>query len=319
MIEPLRLIYAGTPAFAVPALQALIRNAHQVLAVYTQPDRPSGRGRKLQASPVKQLAGQYGIPVHQPLTLRDSSVQAALAEIKPDVMIVAAYGLILPPEVLAIPAKGCINIHASLLPHWRGAAPIQRALMAGDSKTGITLMQMNTGLDTGDILLQEAIPIGFADTGQILHDALSQLGGRLLLEGLKSLQAGCLHPVPQDESKASYAKKITKEEAWLDWRQSAESLERQIRAFNPWPVAQTMAMKKGEETVLRIWNAHVLHETTISPPGTVLRVSKEGVDIATGLGIVRARELQWPGSRSLSAADFVNATDILGQCLKTIH
>lgn len=316
MSEPLKLIYAGTPAFAVPPLDALIQSQHSVVAVYTQPDRPAGRGRHLQASPVKRLAEQHEIPVYQPLSLRDPSEHVVLAGFKADVMIVAAYGLILPSEVLAIPIAGCINIHASLLPRWRGAAPIQRALMAGDSETGITLMQMNAGLDAGDILLKTTVPIAPTTTGQQLHDILSEAGSLLLLKGLDALQAGLLQPIPQSDAGVSYAKKISKDEAWLDWQLPAERLVQKICAFNPWPVAQTMALKKDRKTILRIWNALALPETTDQPPGTVLCANKKGIDIACGHGLVRVTELQWPGSRPLEAMDFTNASDIVGQCLK---
>ncbi len=240
----LRVVFMGTPEFSVPAREQLLLDQHQVVAVYTQPDRPAGRGRKLTPSPIKHLALEHGIPVEQPERLKPPEVQARLRAYAPDVMVVAAYGLILPRAVLEIPKHGCLNIHASLLPRWRGAAPIQRAILAGDAETGVTLMQMAAGLDTGDMLLKAVTPIGPGDTAQELHDRLAEQGAQLLLDCLEDLQAGRLRPEPQDEALATYAEKLSKAEAELDWFLSAAVLDRQVRAFNPWPGCYTRWREK---------------------------------------------------------------------------
>lgn len=307
----MKIVYAGTPEFAVPALAALLASPHTVCAVYTQPDRPAGRGRKLQASPVKQCAQAHGIPVFQPESLKTPESQQQLTMLQPDLMVVAAYGLILPPEVLRIPPHGCLNIHASLLPRWRGAAPIQRAILAGDSTTGITLMQMDRGLDTGAMLLKKSCPINSDDTAQSLHDRLAPLGAEVLLEGLKQLAAGTLQAEAQIDAQASYAKKLNKAEALLDWHNSAEQLRRQIHAFNPWPVAQT----QYHDNMLRIWKAQTLNDTSGAAPGTVLRAQAEGIDVATGNGVLRITQLQLPGGRALHAADFIHAHALDGVVL----
>lgn len=307
----MKIVYAGTPAFAVPALQALVASGHEVCAVYTQPDRPAGRGRKLQASPVKQCAQAHAIPVYQPPTLKDSDSQRQLADLQADLMVVVAYGLILPPAVLALPRYGCVNIHASLLPRWRGAAPIQRAILAGDAITGITLMQMDAGLDTGAMLLKKTCAITESDTAQTLLDRLAPLGASALLELLPQIGAGILRPAPQDDSQASYAQKLSKAEAQLDWQRDAVQLQRQVRAFNPWPVAQTIY----GALALRIFAAEVIDATSTASPGSVLRASAAGVDVATGRGILRITELQLPGGRVMSAADFVHAHALDGVML----
>ena len=248
MPAPLKIVFAGTPDFSVPALDALLTSGHDVIAVYTQPDRPAGRGRKLTASPVKARALEHGIPVHQPLSLKRPEEQERLAALAPDVMVVVAYGLLLPPAVLAIPRLGCVNIHASLLPRWRGAAPIQRAILAGDAETGVTLMQMEKGLDTGPMLATVRCPIGPDDTAETLHDRLAALGAGALVPTLERLDRGEITAEPQDDTQACYAAKLDKAEAVLDWRRPAVELERQVRAFNPWPVAQT----GFQERVLRV-------------------------------------------------------------------
>ncbi|MGB6976628.1 MAG: methionyl-tRNA formyltransferase [Gammaproteobacteria bacterium] len=313
---PLKLIFAGTPEFAVPALQALIASAHTISAVYTQPDRPAGRGQQLTASPIKQLALSHHLPLYQPATLRTLQEQQQLQALQVDAMIVVAYGLLLPATILSAPRYGCFNIHASLLPRWRGAAPIQRAILAGDTETGITIMQMDEGLDTGAILHQVRCPINAEDTSAILYQRLAQLGAPALLKTLTDLEQGLLHPTSQDATQACYAAKITKEEAQLDWQQAAEILERQVRAFNPWPIAYTHLQKER----LRIWDAQALpnpspQETT---PGTLLAIHKKSLDVATGRGILRLLEVQLPGTRRLSVADFLNARRNLLQSGVTI-
>lgn len=299
----LRLVFAGTPDFAVPGLETVLDSGHELLAVYTQPDRPAGRGRQLAASPVKQRALAAGVEVRQPETLRDSEVQAGLAALAPDLMIVIAYGLILPKKVLAIPAHGCWNVHASLLPRWRGAAPIQRAILAGDEETGVCLMQMAAGLDTGPVLLSEATTIEADDTGQSLHDRLGQLGAEALAEGLHLL-AGDVLPsaVAQHEAGVTYAHKLEKAESKLDWSQSAVELDRRIRAFEPWP--GTEGEIAGER--LRIWQARPLEKAPTAAPGTVLAAGRDGIDVACGEGVLRVLGVQRAGGRRIGVADYLN-------------
>ncbi|MEW6445088.1 MAG: methionyl-tRNA formyltransferase [Pseudomonadota bacterium] len=306
-----RIIYAGTPDFAVPALRALIEAGRDVVAVYTQPDRPAGRGRKLTPSPVKQAALEAGIPVYQPLSLRDDEAQAELSALGPDLMVVAAYGLLLPKAVLDMPAHGCVNLHASLLPRWRGAAPIQRAIEAGDAETGITLMRMDVGLDTGDMLAKSACPIGPDDTSQSLHDRLAAMGAELLMARLPELLAGALKGEAQDEERVTYAKKLDKAEARIDWSRPATEIARRVMAFNPWPVAETGW--KGE--TLRIWRAHAIEGSSGKPAGTVVDAGREGIDVATGAGLLRIGQIQRPGGKPLSAAEFLNASPMSGEVL----
>ena len=306
-----RIIYAGTPEFAVPALRALLAAGENVVAVYTQPDRPAGRGRKLTASPVKQAALEAGLAVFQPQSLRTAEAQAELAALAPDLMVVAAYGLLLPKAVLELPTHGCVNLHASLLPRWRGAAPIQRAIEGGDAETGITLMQMDVGLDTGAMLAKSACPIGSDDTAQALHDRLSEMGAALLMQHLPALFAGSLKGAVQDEALVSYAKKLDKAEAMLDWSLPAHVLARRVMAFNPWPVAETLW--KGE--TLRVWRALALTASADAPCGTVVATSRDGVDVATGEGVLRIQQLQRPGGKPLLPADFLNSHAMLGDVL----
>ncbi len=305
--RPLQVVFAGTPEFAAVALQALFDSSHQVVAVYTQPDRPAGRGRKLRPSPVKVLAMQQGIEVRQPKSLRSEEAQTGLAALAADVMVVAAYGLILPVEILETPRLGCINIHASLLPRWRGAAPIQRAILAGDTETGVTIMQMDVGLDTGAMLLKRSCAIAVGDTAQVVHDRLAQLGGEAQIEALTALAAGTLTGEPQSEAQSCYAAKLSKAEALIDWSRPAIDLARQVCAFNPWPVAQT----PFADGMLRVWQAEAITPPVSAAPGTLVAAGKTGIDVATGEGVLRLLQLQLPGGRAVAAADLLNANERL--------
>ena len=299
----MRIVFAGTPDFAVPCLRAAAAR-NEVVAVYTQPDRPAGRGRGLTPSPVKREAIARGIPVLQPENFKAQVSRDALAALQPDVMVVVAYGLILPQSVLDIPEHGCWNVHASLLPRWRGAAPIQRAIQAGDTETGVCLMQMERGLDTGPVLLSQSVPIGEGDTGGQLHDRLAELGAQVLSDGLGLLRAGIL-PVAraQPDEGATYAHKLDKAEARLDWTQPAVALARTVRAFNPWPMAE--AQLAGER--VRIHGAVALPLDHRAAPGTVLLAGRDGIDVACGEGALRIRVLQREGGRAITAADYLNA------------
>ena len=307
----MRVVFAGTPDFSVPILQALLDSGHSVVAVYSQPDRPAGRGRKLTPSPVKQLALQHQLPVFQPASLKTSEARQQLAELRPDLMVVVAYGLILPQAVLDLPARGCVNLHASLLPRWRGAAPIQRAILAGDRQAGVCLMQMEAGLDSGPVLAEVRTDITDDDTGGSLHDRLSRLAADLLVGHLGDLEQGVLEPVVQDESLVSYAGKLEKSEAVINWQQDAAQLERQVRAFNPWPVAQA----KYQGQVLRVWNAKAI-DSAAGMPGSVVAAGKQGIDVACGTGCLRLLTIQLPGGKRLSAADFLNARSVDGVVLE---
>ena len=310
----LRIAFAGTPQFALPALRALLDSTHRIVGVLTQPDRPAGRGRELRASPVKLLAAARGVPVAQPPTLKTSEGANALAEWAPDLLVVVAYGLILPAAVLSLPRYGCLNIHGSLLPRWRGAAPIQRALLAGDSETGITIMQLDEGLDTGPMLLERRRSIGVEDTAGDLHDALAELGAVALLEAIEGLAAGTLAGRAQPAAGASYAPKLEKAEALIDWNSNAVQIDRQIRAFNPWPVAET---RLGGEP-LRILRSRLLErEGRAAEAGTLLGIGDDGLRVACGEGVIALRELQRAGKRAVSARDFANAVRIAGVRLGT--
>ncbi|WP_454256667.1 methionyl-tRNA formyltransferase [Pseudomonas sp. Marseille-Q8238] len=297
----MRIVFAGTPEFAAQHLQALLDAGRQVVAVYTQPDRPSGRGQKLTPSPVKQLAVQHGIAVYQPQTLRDAEAQAELAALMPDLMVVVAYGLILPQVVLDIPRLGCINSHASLLPRWRGAAPIQRAVQAGDAESGVTVMRMEAGLDTGPMLLKVTTPISADDTGGSLHDRLAELGPPAVLQAIDGLATGTLQGEVQDDSFATYAHKLNKDEARLDWHRPAVELERLVRAFYPWPICHSTLNNEPLKVL-----AASLGEGR-GTPGTVLAASKEGLTVACGEGALRLTRLQLPGGKPLAFADLFNS------------
>ncbi len=298
-----KVIFAGTPDFALPTLKALLASEHTVCAVYTQPDRRAGRGRKLAMSPVKEQALLAGIPVCQPLTLRDGAVQAELKAWQADLMVVIAYGQLLPSEVLTIPRLGCLNVHASLLPRWRGAAPIQRAIMAGDAQTGITIMQMDVGLDTGAMLMRETCAIMPEDTGQMLHDRLASLGADALMKTLVAIEAGKAQPVAQDDAQANYAQKLNKLDGKIDWKKPAVEIERQVRALNPWPVAYTEC---GQHH-MRIWQAEALLQKNTESPGKIVTLSPQGIDVATGDGLLRLTKIQEAGSKPLEVSAFLNA------------
>ncbi len=299
----LRIAFAGTPDFAVPLLAAIVGGPHAVVGVWTQPDRPAGRGRHPQASPIKQLALLQGIPVHQPVSLKTPEAQDALRALKPDLLVVVAYGLLLPKAVLAIPRFGCWNVHASLLPRWRGAAPIQRAIEAGDARSGVCLMQMEEGLDTGPVLLALDTAIAADDTAQTLHDRLAGLGAQVLKDGLALLRAG-MRPVaqPQPAAGATYAKKLDKAEALLDLTQPAAVLARKVRAFTPWPIAELDL--DGER--IRVHAAQAIDAPPVTP-GRILAASRDGLDIATGVGALRLLRVQRPGGRTIAIGDYLNA------------
>lgn len=309
-MRPLRVVFAGTPDFAVPCLEACRAAGAEVVAVYTQPDRPAGRGRKLAAGPVKVAALAAGLPVEQPESFRAEADRDRLAAYAPDLMVVVAYGLILPRKVLAIPRLGCWNVHASLLPRWRGAAPIQRAILAGDSKSGVDLMQMEAGLDTGPVLIERQTDIASDETGGSLHDRLSTLGADALAEGLRRVMGGeTLSPRIQAEAGVEYAHKLDKVEARLDFQLPAMALERKVRAFNPWPVAE--ADVAGER--LRIWAARALDAPTTAEPGQIVAATRDGIDIACTEGVLRLTSVQRPGGRPIGAADYLNARPELKQ------
>ncbi len=302
-MKPLNIIFAGTPDFAARHLQALIDSEHNVIAVYSQPDRPAGRGKKLQASPVKALAVEHDIPVYQPQSLRNEEAQTELASLNADIMVVVAYGLILPQVVLDTPRLGCINVHGSILPRWRGAAPIQRALWAGDDATGVTIMQMDIGLDTGDMLLKTHLPIEDDDTSASLYEKLAEQGPRALIEALSGIAQGTLTAEPQNESLANYAEKLSKEEALLDWTKPALQLWREIRAFNPWPASHFSHM----DASIKVWQAEVSPMTTTQVAGTIVAADKNGLAIATSDGVLLLKTMQLPGKKAMAVADILNS------------
>lgn len=310
-----RLVFAGTPDFAVASLQRLMVSRHDVVAVLTQPDRPSGRGRKLMPGPVKKCAMQHDVAVYQPAGLKDPEVQNRLAEFAPDLMVIVAYGLLLPPEVLSLPGTGCINVHASVLPRWRGAAPIQSAILAGDRQTGVSLMQMAEGLDTGPVVAVEQTAIGTHETAGELHDRLAELGADLLIRCLDPILDGTLSAVAQPETGVTYAARISKADACIDWSRSAVDIDRQIRAYDPWPVAETLL--DGER--MRCWRSVALDTEPPADqscrPGRIEVVTGEGIDVRTGQGILRLIEVQMPGRRRMHARDFVRGHDVVGKIL----
>jgi methionyl-tRNA formyltransferase len=301
MTEALRIVFAGTPEFAAEHLKALLDTPHQIIAVYSQPDRPAGRGQKLTPSPVKQLAVQHEIPVYQPQTLRDPAAQAELKSLDADLMVVVAYGLILPQVVLDIPRLGCINSHASLLPRWRGAAPIQRAVEAGDAESGVTVMQMEAGLDTGPMLLKVHTPIAATDTGGSLHDRLATLGPQAVIQAIDGLAAGKLVGEVQDDSLATYAHKLNKDEARLDWNRPAIELERLVRAFHPWPICHSTLNSEA----LKVHSAELGEGQ--GTPGSILAADKSGLTVACGEGALRLTRLQLPGGKALNFSDLYNS------------
>jgi methionyl-tRNA formyltransferase len=325
-VSELRIAFAGTPDFSVPALEALLGAGYDLVGVLTQPDRPKGRGRQMASSPVKAFAVTHGITVSQPLTLKDDAGRAELAAWRPDVLIVVAYGLILPPAALAIPRLGCLNIHASLLPRWRGAAPIQRAVLAGDARTGVTIMLMDVGLDTGPMLLEKEVHIGADETGGSLHDRLAVLGGAALLEALEGHVTGTLRPIAQPTEGVTYAAKIEKAEALIDWTRDALEIERQVRAFNPWPVAETRL--DGEQLRVFEANAHDFdgadqQVAPLSPyaapivknAGTIVAVRDNALIVQCGRGQLALHQVQRPGRRVVPAADFARGIQLTGRRL----
>lgn len=302
-MNKLKLIFAGTPDFAARHLAALLSSGHEVVAVYTQPDKPAGRGQKLTASPVKELALAHDLPVYQPASLRNEAAQAELAALGADLMVVVAYGLILPKTVLDTPRLGCINVHGSLLPRWRGAAPIQRSIWAGDAETGVTIMQMDVGLDTGAMIRKVTCPIASDETSASLYDKLAGLGPQALVDTLDAMAAGDTAAEPQDDALANYAEKLSKEEARIDWSMDAVAIERCIRAFNPWPISW---FEVAGQTV-KVWQAEVLPKAHGQAAGTLLKADKQGIEVATGQGVLRLLTLQPPGKKAMSVSDLLNS------------
>lgn len=302
-MNKLKLIFAGTPDFAARHLAALLSSDHEVVAVYTQPDKPAGRGQKLTASPVKELALAHNLPVYQPASLRNEEAQAELASLGADLMVVVAYGLILPKTVLDTPRLGCINVHGSLLPRWRGAAPIQRAIWAGDAETGVTIMQMDVGLDTGAMIRKVSCPIAADETSTSLYDKLAELGPQALVDTVDVMAAGNTTAEPQDDALANYAQKLSKEEARIDWTMDAVAIERCIRAFNPWPISWCEVAGQ----TIKVWQAEVIEHEHGQSAGTLLKADKQGIDIATGKGVLRLLTLQPPGKKAMSVTDLLNS------------
>ncbi|GEM76262.1 methionyl-tRNA formyltransferase [Vibrio sagamiensis] len=303
MSQSLRIVFAGTPDFAARHLAALLSSEHEVIAVYTQPDRPAGRGKKLTASPVKTIALEHDIPVYQPQNFKSDEAKQELADLNADIMVVVAYGLLLPQIVLDTPKLGCINVHGSILPRWRGAAPIQRSIWAGDEETGVTIMQMDIGLDTGDMLSIATLPIEATDTSAIMYEKLAQLGPNALIECLADIAAGKAKPVKQDDALANYAQKLSKEEARINWSDDAEHIERCVRAFNPWPMSHFMAADNS----IKVWQSRVVDQSSDQPAGTILQADKTGIYVATGNGTLVLEQLQVPGKKAMPVQDILNS------------
>ncbi|ENU5816295.1 methionyl-tRNA formyltransferase [Vibrio fluvialis] len=303
MSQSLRIVFAGTPDFAARHLAALLSSEHEVIAVYTQPDRPAGRGKKLTASPVKNLALEHNIPVYQPENFKSDEAKQELAALNADIMVVVAYGLLLPKAVLDTPKLGCINVHGSILPRWRGAAPIQRSIWAGDAETGVTIMQMDVGLDTGDMLKIATLPIEASDTSGSMYDKLAELGPLALVECLSDIAQGTAVAVKQDDALANYAQKLSKEEAKIDWTLSAQAIERCVRAFNPWPMSHFAVA----DNQIKVWQARVEAGSSKQAAGTILKADKTGIYVATGAEILVLESLQIPGKKALPVQDILNA------------
>ncbi|MGR5196070.1 methionyl-tRNA formyltransferase [Vibrio rotiferianus] len=303
MSQSLRIVFAGTPDFAARHLAALLSSEHEVIAVYTQPDRPAGRGKKLTASPVKTIALEHDIPVYQPENFKSDEAKQELADLNADIMVVVAYGLLLPQVVLDTPKLGCINVHGSILPRWRGAAPIQRSIWAGDAETGVTIMQMDIGLDTGDMLKIATLPIEANDTSASMYEKLAGLGPDALTDCLTDIATGKAEPVKQDDELANYAKKLSKEEARIDWNDDAAHIERCVRAFNPWP----MSHFEAAENSIKVWQSRVEEQTSDKPAGTIVQADKTGIYVATGNGILVLEQLQVPGKKAMSVQDILNS------------
>ncbi|MDD9175122.1 methionyl-tRNA formyltransferase [Aliivibrio finisterrensis] len=303
MNKPLRIIFAGTPDFAARHLSALIDSHHEVIGVYTQPDRPAGRGKKLTASPVKELALEHNIPVFQPENFKSDEAKQELADQNADLMVVVAYGLLLPQAVLDTPRLGCINVHGSILPRWRGAAPIQRSIWAGDAETGVTIMQMDIGLDTGDMLSIATLPIEATDTSASMYNKLAELGPVALVECLSTIADGTAVAEKQNDEQANYAKKLSKEEAKIDWTMDAEAIERCVRAFNPWPMSHFSV----EEKAIKVWQSRVEEYAGNATPGTIIQADKTGIYVATGSNAIVFEQLQVPGKKAMGVQDILNS------------
>ena len=303
MSKPLKIVFAGTPDFAARHLAALLSSEHEIIAVYTQPDRPAGRGKKLTASPVKNIAVEHGITVYQPENFKSDQAKQELADLNADLMVVVAYGLLLPQTVLDTPKLGCINVHGSILPRWRGAAPIQRSIWAGDTETGVTIMQMDIGLDTGDMLKIATLPIEANDTSASMYEKLAQLGPIALVECLTEIAQGTAVAQKQDDKLANYAKKLSKEEARINWQDDALHIERCVRAFNPWP----MSHFNVADNSIKVWQSQVVEQKTAQPAGTIIQADKTGIYVATGNGVLVLQQLQVPGKKAMPVQDILNS------------
>ena len=303
MSKPLKIVFAGTPDFAARHLAALLSSEHDVIAVYTNPDRPAGRGKKLTASAVKNLAVEHNVPVYQPENFKSDEAKQELADLNADIMVVVAYGMLLPKAVLDTPKLGCINVHGSILPRWRGAAPIQRSIWAGDKEAGVTIMQMDVGLDTGDMLKIATLPIEATDTSASMYEKLAELGPQALVECLTDIANGDAVPVKQDDEQANYAKKLSKEEARINWNDDAAHIERCVRAFNPWPMSHFEAL----ENSIKVWQSRIDEQTSDKPAGTILQADKTGIYVATGNGVLVLEQLQVPGKKAMAVQDILNS------------